>query len=425
MMEQVDHPNMLKLHHRFEDARYVYLVLEYCSGGMLLDRCISQGSFNEKEAAIIARQIFAACHYLHDTIRMVHRDIKLENFLFSNEDHATAPGNHLKMIDFGEATKLHGQPLTTRIGTPFYVAPEVLKGSYDEKADMWSSGVLTYILLVGYPPFAGSTPQEITEKVAKGYYVFDDDHWSRISEDAKDLVACLLRYNPKERWSAADTLEHVWILHEAPRAQLHRQTWQNTELLGKLQSFQTKNQFDKLALNALAWNLSEQHLTELQELFICLDVNDDGQLTVEELQGGLEQAGFRSASQELLDIMEKCDADGNGVLDYTEFIAATIDRKRDIEEDICWRVFRVFDVSHTGKITAHDLENVLKNDDVQEVMMVQPDFIESLIKDVDLNGDGMIDFEEFMVMLRGENASNNVVASAARTTWAMLQEEAR
>lgn len=165
-MQQLDHPNVIKLYEYFEDEENVYLVCELCAGGELFDRIIKAEFFEEDQAAEIFRQILQALNYCH-TQNIVHRDLKPENFLFQTE----ADDSDLKIIDFGLSKIMEGgriHRMKTRAGTPYYISPEVLAGNYDVSCDMWSAGCMLYILLCGYPPFYGDNNQEILEMVRVG-----------------------------------------------------------------------------------------------------------------------------------------------------------------------------------------------------------------------------------------------------------------
>merc|ERR1719334_1449185 len=151
----MDHPNIIKLFETFEDHRNIYLVMELCSGGELFDRIIATGHFSEKEAAVLMQQIIRAVYYMHEN-SICHRDLKPENFLFMTKD--PIESNYLKIIDFGLSCKFSpDKVMETKAGTPYYVAPQVLSGKYDHQSDIWSCGVIMYVLLCGYPPFFGDT----------------------------------------------------------------------------------------------------------------------------------------------------------------------------------------------------------------------------------------------------------------------------
>jgi len=203
ILQQLDHPNVIKLYEYFEDETNVYLVTELCTGGELFDRIIKEEFFTEQVAAKVFKQILQALNYCH-SMNIVHRDLKPENFLFVSPD-ANAD---LKIIDFGlskimEGGKLHR--MKTRAGTPYYISPEVLAGNYDVSCDMWSAGCMLYILLCGYPPFYGDNNQEILQMVARGVFDYDGEEWDDIAAEAKDLIGKLIT-RPERRLTANEAL---------------------------------------------------------------------------------------------------------------------------------------------------------------------------------------------------------------------------
>jgi len=217
IMKMMDHPNIIKLFETFEDHRNIYLVMELCVGGELFDKIIASGHFTEVQAAILMQHIVRAIFYMHTTAQVCHRDLKPENFLFNTKD--AIEKSTLKIIDFGLSCQFaQGQVLTTKAGTPYYVAPQVLAGKYDHLSDLWSCGVIMYVMLCGYPPFFGETDAEVLSKVRLGNFSFNQADWKNISEDAKNLIRFLLKMNPKDRYTAEQTLNHEWIKNKAPKA---------------------------------------------------------------------------------------------------------------------------------------------------------------------------------------------------------------
>lgn len=207
ILKSLDHPNIVKLLEMYEDEKYYYLVQEYCSGGELFDKIQEFHSFSEKQAAEYMRQIVSAIYYCHER-GIVHRDLKPENLLIESKK----PNAQLKVIDFGVSAKYKkGEKLHEKYGTPYYIAPEVLLRNYDEKCDIWSCGVILYILLCGYPPFNGPSDVEIMKVVKTGKYSFDDPDWKHISKDAKALISKMLQYTPAKRLSAKEVLDDPWI----------------------------------------------------------------------------------------------------------------------------------------------------------------------------------------------------------------------
>lgn len=201
ILKEVKHPHIIELIEVYEDERYLHLITELCSGGELFDRIIaktqsSEGHFSEHDAAVLVRDILDAIKYCHEK-GIVHRDLKPENFLFLTE----ADDAPVKIIDFGlsrhDDTDLG--VMVTKVGTPYYVAPEVLKREYTNSCDIWSIGVITYILLCGYPPFYGDSDTQIFESVRVGKFDFPSPEWDDISQAAKDFVIEMLRKDPAKR----------------------------------------------------------------------------------------------------------------------------------------------------------------------------------------------------------------------------------
>eukprot|EP00746_Dinoflagellata_sp_MGD_P158868 gnl/MRDRNA2_/MRDRNA2_86576_c0_seq17.p1 gnl/MRDRNA2_/MRDRNA2_86576_c0~~gnl/MRDRNA2_/MRDRNA2_86576_c0_seq17.p1 ORF type:complete len:505 (+),score=116.36 gnl/MRDRNA2_/MRDRNA2_86576_c0_seq17:88-1602(+) len=396
IMKMMDHPNIIKLYESFEDHRNIYLIMEICSGGELFDRIIETGHFTEVQAAMVMQQILRGIFYMHE-IKLTHRDLKPENFLFQTKD--PIEKCTLKIIDFGLSCKFsEGSVLTTKAGTPYYVAPQVLAGKYDQSADLWSCGVIMYVLLCGYPPFYGETDADVLTKVRLGNFTFNAADWKNVSEDAKNLIRMLLKMNPRDRYTAEQSMNHVWIKNKAPKAQA---VPLQASLVDNLKGFRSTNKLKKAALHVIAGQLDESAIKNLRSVFLQLDDNGDGLLSVQEMRDGLTKAGLKEIPPDLQQIMEQVDSDGSGVIDYTEFLAATLDKKAYLQEDVCWSAFRVFDRNGDGKISMAELEQCLAGGDVEAAMGASA--VKELMKEVDTNGDGEIDFQEFMQMMRKQD----------------------
>eukprot|EP00441_Pelagodinium_beii_P018975 CAMPEP_0197659158 /NCGR_PEP_ID=MMETSP1338-20131121/46409_1 /TAXON_ID=43686 ORGANISM="Pelagodinium beii, Strain RCC1491" /NCGR_SAMPLE_ID=MMETSP1338 /ASSEMBLY_ACC=CAM_ASM_000754 /LENGTH=476 /DNA_ID=CAMNT_0043235939 /DNA_START=57 /DNA_END=1487 /DNA_ORIENTATION=+ len=393
IQSELDHPNIVKLYEVFTDAKMYYLVMELCSGGELFDRIVAAAeesdgkgppAFTERKAATYMCQIMGAMSYIHAK-NMVHRDIKPENFLMQN----AAEDAQIKVIDFGLAKEFKigsGDVMKTKAGTPYYVAPEVLSGKYDEKCDVWSCGVICYILLCGYPPFYGETDNEILKRVKKAEFEFDPDDWGNVTQDAKDLIKSMLTKNSQKRMSAAETLEHKWMSSnaEVPKGTVSK------DLFQKLKKFQSGSKLKKVALTLIAQQLKDEDLQELQLTFKKLDDNQDGTLTMEEIKSGIQAVGTE-VTQEMEETLKNLDTDGSGSIDYTEFLAATLTTRQYLKKEVMWAAFRVFDKDGDGVITKKELAEVLRGPEMQQ--------IEDMIKEVDLDGDGTIAFDEFVAMM--------------------------
>jgi len=208
IMNHISHEHCVQLFEIFETNKKLYMVLELLTGGELFDRIVAKGSYSEKEAAELIEVCMNCLKYLHEQ-GIVHRDLKPENLIYLDP----SDGALLKITDFGLAKmKPPGEKMTTACGTPGYVAPEVLKNEpYTNQVDIWSMGVILYILLCGFPPFYHDNTAALYKQIKKGEYDFPDPYWSDISDAAKDLVRKMLTVNPEKRYTADQVLAHPWI----------------------------------------------------------------------------------------------------------------------------------------------------------------------------------------------------------------------
>jgi len=217
IMKKLQHKNIIALYEVFEEEETIYLILELVTGGELFDQIVSRGVYSERDAANVIRQILEAVSYMHQN-GIAHRDLKPENLLCGGPD-----GSVIKVTDFGLSKDFGKGSLKTSCGTPDYVAPEVLKGqNYDNSVDVWSVGVICYILLCGFPPFYGNNDQQIFEKIMKAKYDFPSPDWDDISDDAKEFIQAILVLDPSDRPTAADCLQAPWIVSQAPSKNLGR-----------------------------------------------------------------------------------------------------------------------------------------------------------------------------------------------------------
>ena len=211
LLANVDHKCVMRMVDCYEDAECVHIITEKYTGGELFDKIVENtddsGCFTERKAAGIIKGLLEAVAYLHDN-GVVHRDIKPENILFEDENEEA-----IKLIDFG-LSRRHEKgdaPMSNAVGTAYYQSPELLKGRYDKSCDLWAVGIVTYILLCGYPPFNGGSDEEIQASTRRGRLRFFGTPWLNKSEDAIDFVNCLLRRDPRKRFTAVEAMDHPWI----------------------------------------------------------------------------------------------------------------------------------------------------------------------------------------------------------------------
>jgi len=236
IMTKVNHPNCVKLLETFESPKKLYMVMELLTGGELFDRVVAKGNYNEREAAEVTKSVAGALSYIH-SIDVVHRDLKPENLLYLTRE----PDSPIKVTDFGLAKIRSSNHLLlhTACGTPSYVAPEVLRTEvegtgYGRECDLWSLGVILYILLCGFPPFYHENTRELYKQIKKGQFDFPDPFWTEISKEAKDLVRKLLTVDPVKRYTADQVLSHPWIAEG--KASLRSFGSQHTQRLAIIQS---------------------------------------------------------------------------------------------------------------------------------------------------------------------------------------------
>ena len=386
---KTDHPHIIKLYEIFESQRSLYLVMEECKGGEVFDRIIehiqSKKMYSEKDAANMFQQVMSSIEYCHNN-GICHRDLKPENLLYLN------PGNEkdnpIKVIDFGLSQIFIDRKLKTKVGTAYYVAPEILKGEYNEKCDIWSAGVILYIFLSGDPPFNGASDSAIYSKIAQMKFTFPDKKWKNVSNEAKDLINHMLAPE-KERYNAKQVLAHPWFKNAS-----------NTPLVDLnfdpmfFSDYIRGCNLKKISLLFIASRLDENEIRHLKKIFEAFDRGKDGQISIDELQQGLIQLKTTHFKpEEIFNLFKTIDADKNGRIDYTEFLAATLQKHTYLKKERLFEAFTVFDKDNSGHITKQELMEVLKTEKSQEKE------IEAYIKAADKNGDGVIDYKEFLSLM--------------------------
>ncbi|XP_011077787.1 calcium-dependent protein kinase 20 [Sesamum indicum] len=380
------HPNVISIVGAYEDAVAVHVIMELCAGGELFDRIIQRGHYTERKAAELARLIVGVVEACH-SLGVMHRDLKPENFLFVNEEEESP----LKTIDFGLSVFFRpGETFTDVVGSPYYVAPEVLRKHYGQECDVWSAGVIIYILLSGVPPFWDETEQGIFEQVLKGELDFVSEPWPSISDSAKDLVRRMLVRDPKKRLTAHQVLCHPWVQVNgvAPDKPL------DSAVLTRLKQFSAMNKLKKIAIRVIAENLSEEEIAGLKEMFKMIDVDNSGQITLEELKNGLERVGADLKDSEIVGLMQAADVDNSGTIDYGEFVAAMLHLNKIQKEDHMYAAFSYFDKDGSGYITQDELQLACEQFGLENVR------IDDIIREVDQDNDGRIDYNEFVAMMQ-------------------------
>ncbi|KAG0477430.1 hypothetical protein HPP92_014271 [Vanilla planifolia] len=388
MRRMPPHPNVVSLKDTYEDDNAVHLVMELCEGGELFDRIVTRGHYTERAAAAVTKTIVEVVQVCHNN-GVMHRDLKPENFLYANNKENAA----LKAIDFGLSVIFKpGERFSEIVGSPYYMAPEVLKRNYGPEVDVWSAGVILYILLCGVPPFWAETEQGIAQAIIRSSLDFKRDPWPKVSDSAKDLVGKMLDPDPKRRLSAQEVLDHSWLqnIKKAPNVNL------GETVRARLQQFFVMNKFKKRALRVVAEHLSVEEVADIKEMFDKMDINKNGRITLEELKFGLHKLGHQIPDADVRILMDAADVDGDGTLEYGEFVAVSIHLKKLGNEEHLHKAFSFFDRNKSGYIEIEELSYALKDD----LGANHEEVINAIIADVDTDKDGKISYEEFATMMK-------------------------
>ncbi|XP_023549645.1 CDPK-related kinase 6-like isoform X2 [Cucurbita pepo subsp. pepo] len=344
------HKNLVHFHGAFEDANNIYIVMELCEGGELLERIVSRGGrYQEQESKTIIVQILCVVAFCH-LQGIVHRDLKPENFLFMKKDENTG----LKLIDFGLSDFVKpDERLNDVVGSAYYVAPEVLYRSYSFEADMWSIGVIAYILLCGSRPFWARTESGIFRSVLRADPNFDDSPWPTISPEAKDFVKRLLNKDHRKRMTAAQALTHPWLRDEDLAVPLDNFIYKSVK------AYLRATPFKRAALKALAKALTEDELFYLRTQFKLLEPQN-GFVTIDNYKTALVR-NVTDAMREsnVADILKMMEPLANKRMGFEEFCAAAISVYQ-LEavagwESIATRAFEYFEQEGNRVISVHEL----------------------------------------------------------------------
>ncbi|KAH9672986.1 calcium-dependent protein kinase 13 [Citrus sinensis] len=493
--------SIVSLKEACEDDNAVHLVMELCEGGELFDRIVARGHYTERAAAAVTRTIVEVVQLCHKH-GVIHRDLKPENFLFANKKE----NSPLKAIDFGlsiffkpgaragiwkcgkvsigssvsattpvQVIFLHPstgtgivdlvlvgyiylaqshsciivhhiiencERFSEIVGSPYYMAPEVLKRNYGPEIDIWSAGVILYILLCGVPPFWAESEQGVAQAILRGLIDFKRDPWPNVSESAKSLVRQMLEPDPKLRLTAKQVLgsfhlfydvfeclmfsvlpsmfffffvpdgghfeNHIPACSTTVSLDLHlyevtcaiviwfdiEHPWlQNAKkapnvplgdvVRSRLKQFSMMNRFKRKALRVIAEFLSVEEVEDIKEMFKKIDSDNDGVVSTDELKAGLRNFGSQLAESEVQMLIEAVDTNGKGTLDYGEFLAVLLHLRRMANDEHLHKAFSYFDKDGNGYIEPNELRDALMEDGAD-----------------DCTDDGLISYDEFVAMMK-------------------------
>jgi calcium-dependent protein kinase len=330
ILKKISHPNIISIYEIFEDSKNYYIMSELIEGGELFEEITNRGSFSEIDAAKIMKQLLTSVNYLHNK-NIVHRDLKPENIMMINKH---SNNFEIKLIDFGTAKSFEkGDKLSKFIGTSYYIAPEVLAENYDEKCDIWSSGIILYILFCGYPPFDGNSNIDIYHSIKYSSPSFTSEEWKDVSKEAIDLIVNMLTKNPSKRLNAEQCLSHKWFKNmealETDMIQKNKIKFNPLKALKKMTDFVTENKLKQMVIQFIStqFNLKEEE-ESLKNLFEQFDSNGKGYISIQCFTEVLTKYfGENEAKFFAQKIFSNIDNDGNGEISYNEFITSIMDKK--------------------------------------------------------------------------------------------------
>ncbi|MCQ2821361.1 MAG: protein kinase, partial [archaeon] len=397
LLRSLDHQNIVKIYEFYEGNKNYYILTEYCEGGNLLDKIKSEGPMDEIKAGLIMFQLFGAIRYCHAN-KIMHRDLKPENIMIENK---TKNGMiHIKIIDFGTAIfsekKFKDQHI---VGTRYYIAPEATKLNYSDKCDLWSLGVILFTMLTGCFPF--NLKKYDYESLSKAKVNYESEHLRERSKEVKDLLKKLFKVNPDERISAEKALEDPWFKKNKIKEKLSNLSVESMRiLLNNINNYRPKKVLQQAAIAYLVHNNPQiKEVQDARALYVKIDKNNDGKISKEEFYKGLtflfneqKQAVDKKHISDLFDII---DADGSNDLENEEFARAAVDKTKLLDENILKYAFNYFDKKKQGVICLDDVKEIFK----KNITFSDDDF-QAIIDEVDKNGDGVIQFEEFKEMMK-------------------------
>ena len=405
ILRKLDHPNILKINDFFSTKNEYFLITEFCPEGELFYEIKNFAPFDEALAGWYMKQILSAVNYCHKS-KIIHRDLKPENILIYQRNKKGF--NSIKIIDFGTAI-LFNKKDKNLAGSIYYLAPEIISKNrkYTEKCDIWSCGIIMYILLTGKPPFNGDSDEEILKKILQNHLDLEKYPWSVISLKAKDLIKKLLETDTKKRITAEEALNHEWFKCKQVNTQETSGLFKvkNPDLLlNNLINYRTDNPLRCAVLAYLIHNnMQLEHVHEAIKLFNKMDLNGDGQISKDELYIGLKD--FLELSGDKLKnnvdiIFNNLDTDHNGFIEYEEFIRAAVNKKIFYSTNYLRFAFDYFDRDKNGCISFDEIKNIFFINEKNKKDSKAQEQLKKCFQDSDINGNCNLTFDEFIKMTK-------------------------
>ena len=394
ILMKMDHPNIVKIFEFYNSEKYYYLITEYCEGGSLFDLIIkNNGPFTEIQASYIMHQIFSVVNYCHK-MKIIHRDLKPENILINKNENGFVK---IKVCDFGTSLMFNRGEIQDKIvGSIYYIAPEVLLKKYNSKCDLWSCGVIMYILLTGVPPFGGKDNQVIIRKILQSPY--DKNRLKKRCKACIDLIDKLLERDISKRIKADAALAHKWFqIYKSYEIRIDIDPKIIQAYINNLQHYKKSSDIQEVALAYLVHNHPElEEVDNACKIFEKIDKKGNGKINKQELFEGLKEIYDNENLKEDVDkIFENLDVNNDLYLEYEEFIRAAIDKSIFLTETSLKFAFKYFDKDNKGEITADDLCSIFSGDDISKSEL---DKVRKTVKSISQNE--KINFDDFSKIMR-------------------------